>query len=113
MATQVGMKIDSAIGASQGIRLVKERAKKLSEGTKMYSLVLLDQKMPNVDCLRIASAIKLFLTSQGIKLPFMCCCVAYSDEALKSQALAAYIDHFLVKPVTQNQLVSIYSLVDN
>ncbi len=57
------MKIDSAIGAFEGIKLVKERAKKLSAGTKMYSLVLLNQKTPDVDCPRIASAIKLFLTS--------------------------------------------------
>ena len=74
----------------------------------MYKLILLDYSMPEMDGPQVAIAVRnLFKTSILVTeadTPYICCCTAYCEAAFKKQALSAWMDNFLTKPISYAEL---------
>ena len=67
-----------------------------------YELVLMDWKMPEMDGIETAQAIKKNPSLE--KIPFIIMVTAYGREAVKEQADAVGIKGFLLKPVSHSPL---------
>ena len=46
------------------------------------------------------------------KIPFICCCTAYTDGKFKRIALEAGMNHFLNKPVSKKELDQLVALIN-
>ena len=68
----------------------------------MYSLIICDYSMPEMDGPQVAKAIRLILN--GIFEPVICCCTAYQEQTFKTNAMLAGMDQYLVKPLTDSEL---------
>lgn len=72
-----------------------------------YDVILVDWKMPGLDGLATAQALKSAFAEQKInakKFPIILMVTAYSQEALKAQPDIRHIDGLLNKPVTPSSL---------
>lgn len=61
--------------------------------------------MPGMDGSQTVFQIKSLLNAVDSPLPEFCCCSAFADECFEEMALSDGMDHFLVKPVVQDQLI--------
>ena len=49
-------------------------------------------------------ALRRILDEAEIKLPYICCCTAYSEASFKREAFASGMDNFITKPVKVDEL---------
>ena len=107
------MKCDTALNGAQAIKIVQARIRKSQEeGAPMYKVVFLDYSMPEMDGPQVASEIRQILDMSGLEVPYICCCTAYGEAAIKKLALDAGIDHVLTKPIEYGELTAILTLLD-
>lgn len=116
MLTNKQVKSDYATSGKQALDLMQQRIELVyRDEAKMYDIILLDYSMPEMDGPQVAIEIRrLFQNSILLdedKVPFICCCTAYSEASFKRQALAAGMDHFLTKPVRSQDLDEILLLL--
>eukprot|EP00353_Schmidingerella_taraikaensis_P018082 CAMPEP_0185621122 /NCGR_PEP_ID=MMETSP0436-20130131/56289_1 /TAXON_ID=626734 ORGANISM="Favella taraikaensis, Strain Fe Narragansett Bay" /NCGR_SAMPLE_ID=MMETSP0436 /ASSEMBLY_ACC=CAM_ASM_000390 /LENGTH=67 /DNA_ID=CAMNT_0028262091 /DNA_START=240 /DNA_END=440 /DNA_ORIENTATION=- len=62
--------------------------------------------MPEMDGPQVARAVRKILEREVVvsERPFICCCTAYSEPTFVKEALAAGMDEFLTKPISNNEL---------
>ena len=72
-----GFKLDSAIGGYQGLQMIKQRGDAPTQTIPMYKLIILDYSMPEIDGPKTASAVRMYIDSKELQMPFICCCTAY------------------------------------
>ena len=75
----------------------------------MYEIILLDYSMPEMDGPTIARKIRNICKNSVVlkerdKEPYICCSSAYEEAAFKGKALSAGMDHFLMKPISSQEL---------
>jgi PAS domain S-box-containing protein len=75
-----------------------------AEAGRPYDLVLMDYKMPGMDGIEAGRRIKRAVGPR--KVPTVVMVTAYGREELMSQARAAGLDGFLIKPVNQSVLLN-------
>ena len=68
--------------------------------------------MPEMDGPQTAAELRQILNMAGLEVPYICCCTAYGEASFKKFALDAGMDLFLTKPINQNELKAICSLLD-
>ena len=76
----------------------------------MYSLILCDYSMPDMDGPATARAIRELLKDSLIR-PTICCCTAYALESFEQTALVAGMDKYLTKPITSEELTELLKSV--
>ena len=75
------VKTDSALNGFKAIILIQSRIELFSKGkTSMYKVVLLDYSMPEMDGPAFTRELTEFCKSNGIEMPYVCCCTAYTGE---------------------------------
>ena len=85
----------------------------------MYTLILLDYSMPEMDGLETCEAIREELLENNVnsahtpkdlidkcsfndakEVPYICCLTAYSDERYRQRAMISGMSDFITKPMT-------------
>ena len=77
----------------------------------MYKIVFLDYSMPDMDGPQVCKELRNILNKELIEIPYICCVSAYTEASFQIQAMAAGMSHFLTKPVSQNELLSVCSIL--
>ena len=91
MLEDKGYPSDKAVSGRDAIKLIEARKiSMVSEGAQMYSLIICDYSMPEMDGPQVARAIRSML--EGISQPLICCCTAYSEATFKESAYRAGMD---------------------
>ncbi|MCP5198066.1 MAG: response regulator [Gammaproteobacteria bacterium] len=75
----------------------------LAQTRKSYDYILMDWKMPGMDGLQTARAIRE--QQDGAPLPIIIMVTAYSDDEIARLSKGLYLDGLLRKPVTASQLL--------
>ena len=110
-------KVDTALDGVTALSMIKQRIDQFAVGEGiLYRLILLDFSMPGMDGPTVAKEIqKLYQESETVtidKVPYICCCTAYTSVEFKNKALEAGMDHFLTKPISKQQLDELVTLLD-
>jgi len=84
---------------------------KTDKNSQMYKLIFLDFSMQGMDGPEVAQKIRFMLDEESIAQPFICCCTAYVEEQYQKEASASGMDHFLTKPLNDNDIRAILSKV--
>ena len=98
---------DKALDGKQALQLVQERIERVragEQGVSMYSLLLVDYNMPEIDGPKFVRLVTRLLAEAGLAIPYICCCSAYAEDSFKRLAIAAGMDCFLTKPVSNEEL---------
>jgi len=80
----------------------------------MFKIILMDYSMPEMDGPMAVTKMKTLFERNRINVsqqPYICCCSAYEDAALRKRADEAGMDHFMAKPVTKEELNTILDLL--
>ena len=82
----------------------------------MYKIILLDYSMPEMDGPNVAAEIRFIFQQNTLlgedQIPYICCCTAYTETSFKQKAIAAGMDHFLIKPVKSSELAEILKFLE-
>ena len=82
----------------------------------MYKLILLDYSMPDIDGPQVALRIRQLIQDSShlgeSKVPFICCCTAYTDANFMQKAKAAGMDKFLTKPIQTEELKNLVAILE-
>ena len=76
----------------------------------LYSLILLDYSMPEMDGFQCVQAIKETIkvhqnhTLEFVPQPYLCCVTAYQQEKFLENARNAGFDSVLIKPIFKSKL---------
>ena len=104
------IKCDVSQSGEQALQLIEERTKRnTEEGVPMYKIVLLDYSMPEMNGPEVATKLIHQLKLAKLEKPYICCCTSYSEASFKRKALAVGMDHFLTKPIDNEEMMSILS----
>ena len=90
MLDQENIAFDIAFRGSMALSCIEQRIDEINQGrTKiMYKVIFLDYSMPDMDGPKVATEIRKMvskrLRADYRKLPYICCCTAYTDASYKS-----------------------------
>jgi two-component system sensor histidine kinase/response regulator len=89
---------DAVASGPEAIAAVKQ-----ADGTAPYDVVFMDWRMPGMDGLQAARALKADLTLEHP--PAIIMVTAFGRDEVREEAESLHLDGFLVKPVTRSMLV--------
>ena len=104
---ELGFSCDIAMSGKAAVAFVESRLKLSQEqpNTSMYSLILMDYSMPDMDGPDVCQLIRTLVPPEN--QPLICCCSAYGGPNFVQKAMNAGMNKFLCKPVSNAQLIEI------
>lgn len=97
LLTQEGYELKTATSGEDGIRLANQ---------EVFDLIFLDEIMPGVDGLEVLKRIKLENPQQLVVMV-----TKSEEEALMKQAYSGWVDDYITKPFSFNQILSVLNRI--
>lgn len=108
MIASEGHANDKATNGTDAIEQVRRRIElNQSAGIPMYRILFCDYSMPDLTGPEVTKIVLADLHKNNIRIPYICCCTAYSHQSFQQTALEAGMDQFMTKPMDQKRVAEI------
>ena len=105
----------SAYSGREALEIVKARIQLAAKAkAPMFKIVIMDYSMPEMNGPTAVKKMKKLFERSGFKRdqqPYICCCTAYDEATYKKNAEDVGMDHYMVKPVTNEDLTTLLDLL--